>query len=132
MPVSAKLIYPEADATVPIHPETPTSGHNYLCILLAKGAITPKSNEFSDLSRKCKFWLDRVLQFPEERELWNFKICRCELSRYSRLLDASGVITGPVGHTKLGIFRQVRSLRVNLDLDLAEFIVCLLRWVVGE
>ena len=41
--------YPEAEATVPIHPETPTSGHTYLCILLAKGAITGKSNKQSHL-----------------------------------------------------------------------------------
>jgi hypothetical protein len=44
-PVSNQTDYPEAEATVPIHPETPTSGHNYLCILLAKGAITAKYNK---------------------------------------------------------------------------------------
>ncbi len=49
------LDYPEAEATVPIHPETPTSGHAYRCIPLAKSAVDPKCNEynyFSQVQRK--------------------------------------------------------------------------------
>ena len=49
-PVSSQTDYPEAEATVPIHPETPTSGHLYSCILLAKGAITANFNKKNKLS----------------------------------------------------------------------------------
>jgi hypothetical protein len=43
----SELDYPEAEATVPIHPETPTSGHIAYCILLAKSAVTAKYNEYN-------------------------------------------------------------------------------------
>jgi hypothetical protein len=46
----SELDYPEAEATVPIHPETPTSGHNYHCIPLAKGTDSPKFNEYNYFS----------------------------------------------------------------------------------
>ncbi len=41
------LDYPEAEATVPIHPETPTSGHHYRCIPLAKSAVDPNFNGYN-------------------------------------------------------------------------------------
>ncbi|MDT8069165.1 MAG: hypothetical protein ROO76_13450 [Terriglobia bacterium] len=44
------LDYPEAEATVPIHPETPTSGRTSYCIPLAKGTVACKFNEYKYFS----------------------------------------------------------------------------------
>ncbi len=79
------LDYPEAEATVPIHPETPTSGHFDGCIPLAKGAVEPKFNEYNDFVEVQIGPMSLFLRFSEDPGLGNFKFCRCELHHSAQL-----------------------------------------------
>lgn len=73
------LDYPEAEATVPIHPETPTSGHLYRCIPLAKGAVGHNCNRYRHFLEIQPRPMLPFLRFSEGDGLGNFKFCRCEL-----------------------------------------------------
>ena len=60
------LDYPEAEATVPIHPETPTSGHRYRCIPLAKGAVEANFNRYNHFLKIQPASISLFLRFSED------------------------------------------------------------------
>ena len=75
----SELDYPEAEATVPIHPETPTSGQPYHCIPLAKGTVQLNSNECNYFVKIQVCDMSLFLRFSEGNGRGNFKFCRAEL-----------------------------------------------------
>lgn len=72
----SELDYPEAEATVPIHPETPTSGQLYRCIPLAKGPVDHKFNQSKHFNEIQPSPMSLFLRFSEDNGRGNFKFCR--------------------------------------------------------
>ncbi len=95
----SELDYPEAEATVPIHPETPTSGHLDRCIPLAKGPVDPKFNKYSYFLKIQAAAMSLFLRFSEGCGRGNFKFCRCEL-RHSAVLAKSELLRKRTRHSK--------------------------------
>ncbi len=81
----SELDYPEAEATVPIHPETPTSGHLYRCIPLAKSPVSHKFNQSNYFSKIQPWTMSLFLRFSEDNGHGNFKFCRGELRHSAQL-----------------------------------------------
>lgn len=89
----SNLDYPEAEATVPIHPETPTSGHPHYCILLAKSTVESKFNRYKHLLKIQLDAMSLVLRFSEGNGRGNFKFCRYELRHSARSTPVDAKVT---------------------------------------
>jgi hypothetical protein len=85
----SELGYPEAEAAVPIHPETPTSGHLYRCIPLAKGPVDHKFNQSKHFRKIQAEPVSLFLRFSEDHGRGNFKFCRANRATLPGLLFLS-------------------------------------------
>src|SRR6185369_7453525 len=133
----AELDYPEAEATVPIHPETPTSGHNYLCIPLAKSAIGVKLLNLCNLVVTCNISPKCSSSIFRRSDRAGFQILygRMEIRASGReisLFDTPCVIARSMGNMKSSSRRKIGGGRIHFYLDATIFLTRLLRWVVGN